>query len=106
MKNMKLNIDFLLLEKIWEDENTCRFDEIEPTSIERTNPYDGPIDYVGALRCARNKVYDLIKQPGGSRKYGNCEICGKPADQIYSYRHIFGHKECLEEKIIYKETKK
>lgn len=28
--------------------------------------------------------YNLIKQIGGSEKYGNCEICGKHCDTIYS----------------------
>jgi len=62
-------------------------------------PYDGPIIYVGALRHARHKVYDLVKQQYGTRKYGNCEICGNPADEIYSYKNIFGHKDCLIEMI-------
>ena len=54
------------------------------------------------------KVYRLNSTGYGSARYGNCEICGKPADTIYLLAcsevwgdHIFsdstafGHKECL-----------
>ena len=59
-----------------------------------------------------NIIVDYLKSTGGSSvKYGNCDICGKPATEVFdmslSIRHsdhishwkdIFGHKECLERK--------
>ena len=63
--------------------------------------------------------YRITSTGGNSIKYGNCEICGKPATEIFhqveerSYKNsfeevihftqnkctnYFGHKECLESK--------
>lgn len=63
--------------------------------------------------------YKISSTSSNSTKYGNCEICGKPATEVFhqieereffdpitnteSYTHnkctsYFGHKECLESK--------
>ncbi len=61
-------------------------------------------------------AYRLTNAGSGSVRYGNCEVCGKPADTIYHlvrlHRYFsiikkteslafdydsFGHKKCLSE---------
>ena len=63
--------------------------------------------------------YDLTSTEESSNKYGNCDICGKHATEVfyqreekeyinpitklpsttkYNCRNYFGHKECLESK--------
>lgn len=55
--------------------------------------------------------YRLVNQNSSSAKYGNCEVCGKQASEVYAQyeeheyktgrytqhncKSYFGHKECL-----------
>lgn len=62
------------------------------------------------------RAYSLVNCNDGSHRFGNCELCGKPADSVYhlvefqrfvrkggifglSHKvDIFGHKSCLSER--------
>ena len=51
-----------------------------------------------------NNTHRLINQNCSSQKLGNCEVCKKPAAEVWYRMNIqtndgtFGHKECLEVK--------